>query len=249
MSSKLQDLSNKFNLLLTQYTDTYQSYINTIKSNNSSLTTVPNSAFLGQSNIDILNNSNIDLCKSSCAANSVCSGATFNNNLNSCTLTSGTGHIVSAPQSSAICQEALYYSYQLQEINIQLLNINKQMINVMNKNYSQIERTQKQIQLQEQSLQSNYQTLTKERIQIDGMIRQFEKNNTAYENSNLIVTSNYYSYIGLVLIVIFLIFILIKYSLLSQQRGGGLVSYIGKNNFLIYGLFVFVIIFNSLINK
>jgi len=249
MSAQLQDLSNQFNSLLTQYTDTYQNYISIINSGDNSLTTVPNSSFVGQSNISVLNNSSIDNCQTSCTSNSSCSGATFNDNSNSCTLSSGTGNIVSTPQSTAIVQQALYYSYQLQQINTQLLNINQQIITTTNTNYGQFQQTQQQNQEQAQALQNNYQTLTQERAEIDEMVRQFETLNAAYENGNINVTANYYSYIVLVLIAIFLFFILMRYSLPGEQRGGGNNLKFGYNHLLIFGLLGVIIVFNASIKK
>ena len=249
MSSQLQDLSNQFNSLLTQYTDTYQNYISIISSGDNSLTTVPNSSFVGQSNISVLNNSSISDCQTSCTSNSSCSGATFNNNSNSCTLSSGTGNIVPTPQSTAIAQQALYYSYQLQQINTQLLNINQQLMTTTNSDYGQFQQTQQQNQQQAQALQSNYQTLTQERAEIDEMVRQFETLNAAYENGSINVTANYYSYIVLVLFVIFLIFVLLRYSMPNEQRGGGNYLKIGHSHLLIFGLLGIIIVFNALIKK
>ena len=249
MSSQLQNLSNQFNSLITQYTDTYQNYISVINSDDNSLTTVPNSSFSGQSNISVLNNSSINNCLKSCKSNTSCSGATFNNNSNSCTLSSGNGNIVSTTQSTAIVQQALYYSYQLQEINTQLMNINQEIMNVTNNSYSEFQETQQQNQEQAQVLQSNYQTLTQEREQIDSMVRQFETINAAYENGNINVTSNYYSYIILIFVAIFLVFILINLTVSGQQSGGGSEASFSKNHLLIFGFLGFVIVFNSMINK
>ena len=44
--------------------------------------------------LNILQNSSIDNCLSSCKSNNSCSGATFDNINNSCTLSSGTGNII-----------------------------------------------------------------------------------------------------------------------------------------------------------
>ena len=60
MSSQLQILSNQFNALLTQYTNTYQEYISLVNSNRNSLTTVPNSSFFSQRYIKTLSNSTLD---------------------------------------------------------------------------------------------------------------------------------------------------------------------------------------------
>jgi hypothetical protein len=244
MSSQLQDLSNKYNSLLTQYTDTYKNYINAINSKDNSLTTVSDTSFVGENNISVLNNSSIESCQTSCTSNDSCSGATFNNNSNSCTLTSGTGNIISTPQSTAIVQQYIYYSYQLQQINAQLLDINQQMMIIINNNYGQFQQTQQQNQQQEQVLQNNYNVLLEERIQIEKMVRQSETLNAAYENGNINVTSNYYSYIILIFIAIFLIFILIRYSIPNGQRGGAMNSDFSKKSMLVFIFIIVIILLN-----
>jgi NADH:ubiquinone oxidoreductase subunit 3 (subunit A) len=218
MSSQLQNLSSQFNTLLSQYTEMYNNYINVVNSNDTSFTAVPDTSFVGQSNISVLNGSSINDCASSCLNNSSCSGATFNNNSSSCTLSSGSGNIVSTPQSTSIVKQALYYSYQLQQLNSQLMAINQQMISTSNNNFGQFQQTQQQNQEKEIVLQNNYQTLTHERMQIEEMIRQFETLNAAYENGNINVTSNYYSYIVLLFVVIFLVGLLMKFSLPGKNE-------------------------------
>jgi hypothetical protein len=96
---------------------------------------------------------------------------------------------------------------------------------------------------------NNYQTLIQERQEINEMVGQFETINAAYEDGNINVTSNYYSYIILIFVAIFLVFILIKLSLSVEQSGGGSESSFRKNNFLIFGFLGFVVVFNSMINK
>ena len=246
MSSQLQNLSSEFNSLITQYTDTYKKYINVINSEDTSLTTVPDYSFVGKSNINVLNNSSIDACQTSCISNTSCSGATFNNNSNSCTLSSGTGNIIFTPQSTAIVKQALYYSYQLQQINTQLMNINQQIITISKNSYGDFKQNQQQNEQQAQTLENNYKTLSQERIQIDEMVNKFKTLNTAYENGNIIITTNYYSYIMLLFIVIFLVFILIKYSLPQQQRGGGNEFKFNINQLLIFSFLGFIIVFNSI---
>ena len=221
MSSQLQTLSNQFNALLRQYTDTYQEYISLVNSNDHSLTAVPNSAFLSKGYINTLNNSTLDACQTACSSNSSCSGATFNNTLRNCTLNSGFGKIIPTSQSTAFVQQAMYYSYQLQQLNAQLTSVNQQMMKLSNSSYNKFHQSQQQSQQREQALQNNYLILSQERDQIDGMVRQFQTLNSAYENGNLVVTSNYYSYIVLLFVVIFLIFLLMRFSLFGEQSGGG----------------------------
>ena len=220
MSTQLQNLSNEYNMLITQYQNTYQKYIDVINSDNTNFKTLDNSAFYGQQ-INTLINTDIGNCQTACLSNSSCSGATFNTLSNNCTLNSGTGNVVQQQKSKAIIKEAMYYSYQLQNLNAKLLDINKQMLDSSNKNYNEFQKSQQQGIEQENTMNSNYQTLTDERIQIEKMIREYETLNRALENGNINVTSNYYSYIALSFITILLIFLFLKFSFTGSQSGGG----------------------------
>ena len=68
----------------------------------------------------------------------------------------------------------------------------------------------------------NYNTLAQEREEIDRMIKQYETLNEAYDNSSIMVNSQYANYIVLLLVTILLIFLLVKFSITpSSQYGGG----------------------------
>ena len=221
MSIQLQNLSNEYNMLISQYQNTYQKYIDVINSDNNNFKTLNDSAFYGKEQLDILNNTNVDICQSACSSNASCSGATFNTSSNNCSLSSGSGNVIKTQNSKAIIKEAMYYSYQLQKLNSKLIDINKQMINSSNNNYNEFQKSQQQNIEQENAMNNNYQTLSDERIQIEKMIREFETLNRAYENGNINVTSNYYSYIALLLIAILLIFLFLKFTFTTSQSGGG----------------------------
>jgi hypothetical protein len=252
MHIQLQNLSNEFNTLISQYQDTYKKYIDVINSDNNNFTTVDNSAFYGKNQINTLNNTNVENCQAECSSNSSCSGATFNTTSNNCTLSSGSGNIVQEKNSNAIVKEAMYYSYQLQKLNTNLMNINKQIMNNSNNNYDELKKSQQQ-NIYEESLLNNYQTLSDERIQIEKMIREYETLNRAYENGNINVTSNYFSYIALLFISILLIFLFLKFSFTETQSGGGNNNYI-HNAYKLLPLFlaifaIYILIKNQMINE
>jgi hypothetical protein len=208
-------LQNQFNTLLTQYTETYQNYIQAIQSGDTTFTSVPNTSFLGQKNIQILQNSSADSCQSACSTSTTtpCSGANFNTGTTSCTLLSGPGNIVPNVSTTAIVREALYYSYQLQQLNDQLTQINNQIKQSALQNMGKYQTTQQQQQQQEEILQTNYQILEQERKQIDAMIQEFETVHSAYENGTLSVDSYYNYYWVLLVIVVVLVGILAKITL------------------------------------
>jgi hypothetical protein len=221
-SSQIQTLSNQFNSLLTEYQSTYADFMNTLKSNDTSLTTVENSAFAGSSTINTSPVSSISDCTTACSSNTSCTGATFiTNSNNNCTLSSGTGNIVNATNSTAIVQKGLYYSYQLQNLNQQLMDINQQINNAVNQSNTEYQNNLGQINESGQALQQNYVVLTGDRDRIELMIREFETLNEAQQNSDINVTMNYYNYIVLLFVAIFLVCLLLRFSVPSDQVGGG----------------------------
>jgi len=243
MSSQLESLSNEFNILLNEYQDTYKNYINAINTDNKNLKTIPDFSFVG-TNTNTLNNSSLSNCQELCSSDLNCYGGTFNNISMSCILSNSPGTIVNTPQSTAIVQEAIFYSHKLQELNSKLTDINKQIMNINNNKYNAIQiQKQEQTEKQYKALNHNYEILTNERKEIERIIREHETLNTAYNDGDISVTSNYFVYVSLLIITILLIFLLINFSLPNQQRGGGKFSF--NNNFIItiLGLFAMFLIY------
>ena len=218
-SSQIQTLSNKFNALLSKYQSTYTDFINSI--NDTSLTTVNNSAFTGNSVINTTQTSSVNDCSTSCSSNSSCSGATFTTNNNSCALSSGNGNIVKLTNSTAIVKKGMYYSYKLQKINQQLMDINQAINSNINKSYGDYQNNLETATQRDQALQQNYSVLTDERENIEQIVREFETLNSAQENGDITATMHYYNYIVLLFIAILLLFLLLRFSVPSQQQYGG----------------------------
>ena len=218
-SSQLKTLSDNFNTLLTEYKNTYNDYINNI--NDTSLTTIDNSAFNGTNTLNTNTNSSVDNCKSSCSSNSSCSGATFSSSNNKCVLSIGNGNIINATDSTAIVQQGIYYSYKLQKINQKLMDINQEISNTINETYGGYQDNLNKSQEQNILIQQNYEVLTQEREEIEKMIRKFQTINSAQENGDIKVTMYYYNYIILLIIVVLLVFLFIKFTVSSEQVGGG----------------------------
>lgn len=244
MSSQMEVLSNQFNSLITQYQNTYQEFVNTISEDNSTFVSMPNSAFVGGGNIGVVQNSSVNNCMSSCSSTSGCAGATYDNNLNSCSLVGNSGNIIPSNGQTAIVKQALYYSYQLKQINDELTSVNNSMMELNNNNSSEYQQTQEANGKKAQILQNNYSTLETERYQIEQLIREYETLNSAQENGEVNVSSNYYSYMLYLVIAIFLFFSLVKLSVTSSgQRGGG-----SLHHPIIYIFLALVILFNAYVN-
>lgn len=243
MSSQMETLSNQFNSLLSQYKETYQEFLNTIDSGENSFTSIPNSAFIGQSNMDTIQGTDIDKCMTECASNEQCSGATFDDILNTCTLSSGQGNIVSANNKSAITKQALYYTYQLQQINNKLMEINTSMMSLANSSMDTYTQNEQLNSEKSEILNQNYQTLEQERVEIGKLVNEYETLNSAIENSHINVTSNYYAYILYLLIAIVLLFMTFKTGMVDGQSGGGVGQ--SKTPISLFIFLIVVIVFNA----
>ena len=233
-SSQIQTLSNQFNSLLTEYQSTYTEFMNAIKANDTSFTTVENSAFTGSGIINTNPVSSINDCTTACSSNKSCSGATFTpSSNNNCILSSGTGNIINSTNSTAIVQKGLYYSYELQNLNQQLMDINQEINTTVNQSNAEYQNNLGQINQRGQALEQNYVVLTGDRDRIELMIREFETLNSAQENSDINATMSYYNYIVLLFVAIFLVCLLLRFSVPNEQVGGGrnVVSNIFKNLF------------------
>ena len=240
----MEILSTKFNSLLTQYQDTYQNFVDTISSNKNSFTSVNNSAFVGVSNINTLKNSSVNNCLTSCSSNKSCSGATFDDKQKTCTLSSGNGNIINSKHQTAIVKQALYYSNQMQKINNDLINTNSLMMRLANSNADIYKQTKQMNSEKAKILQNNYNTLEAERMEISEIVRQYETLNSAYENGNVNVTSNYYTYIVYLFISIFLVLLLMRFTFTGEQRGGASRNF-STSSWLIIFISIFVIILNA----
>ena len=103
------------------------------------------------------------------------------------------------------------------------------------------------IQQQDAILQQNYNLLNGERYKIENFKKDFETLDSAAEDSQLVVTSNYYRYIVLMFISILLIFLLIKYSVTGQQGGGN--SNFKKEAFFLFCLMLIFLSISNLFNN
>jgi hypothetical protein len=250
MSLQIQNLTSQFNVLLSDYKDISKKYTDLINEHDDTLTQIPDSAFIGESNVNILGESNVTACQSACSANKSCSGATFDSTLKNCTLFSGQGNIVPTEKSVAIVQQVMFYSNRLKELNQEMTSLNQQIITLSNENQNQYSKNASQTQQQEVIMVNNNEILIKDRKQIDMIMNQFQSLNTAYEDGNTIVTNNYMKYIIFLFVVIILILLLLRTAVSSPQSGGGNKSGDKSNILLIvFGIFIVFTIVTYLQNN
>ena len=134
------------------------------------------------------------------------------------------------------------YSKELQKLNTMLISINQQIIIIINDSSSEYQEDVLLRRQKKQFLEQNYIILTNEKQKINRMLNQYNTLDSATENTELILTQNYYRYIALFIVAILLIFLLIKFSVSGDdQRGGGKIF---KNEAIF--LFTLMIVFLGL---
>lgn len=243
----IQNLINKYNSILDQYQKTYQNFLNSLDSSSNSLYNVPNTFFYGENILSVNQGSSLSSCTSSCLANTSCTGASYNSKNTTCAMNSGDGNLVEYPNSTAIVPQPVYYSYQLQNLNQQLINLNQQISQLISSGQVQYDQDVYIIQQQQQIIQENDDNLNTDKEKIEKILYYYKNINQSYDESEIVLTSNYYTYIGLFFVTILLVFLLIKFSLSGQQTGGG-NNFKNEAFFLFSIMLIFLVLSNFLKN-
>jgi hypothetical protein len=227
-------LTNQFNNVLSQYQETYQKYLTSLNdiNSNTNLISLENNALFGGNTLNKSKLDNINSCVTSCTSDASCNGANFNTLNSICSLIQNAESIIPANDTTSFVNPALYYSYQLQQLNKQLTDINQQIIILVNQQDSS--NNSDKIAQQKKIVTKNYNILNEERDKITQMTNELNTLNSANTNSSLTVSMYYYRYIIFIFIVGLLGFMLINFSS-SQQIGGG-------NNFKRDSIFLLIII-------
>ena len=251
MSSQLQNLRSQFNTLLSQYKDTYNKYVEVLNTKDNGFKHTQDFSFVGNTNLNVLGSTSVSACESACSKNSSCAGATFNSTLNNCTLGSGPGNMVRTANSVAIVKKALYYSNRLKEMNVEMTKLNQKMIDISKNNYTQINQNETQSNEQHVIMINNHNVLIDERLEIEKMVRQFQTLEAAYEDGNIIVNANYSNYVVLLFVVVFLVFLLMRFAFTTPQYYGGGHKQMNASIIMpvAFGLFFLIIIVNAFITR
>lgn len=258
-SAQLDSLGNDFNNLITQYQNTYQAFITTLSSSGDmSFNIISNSAYVGDNYLDSILHTTSDNCVTACGANALCAGATFDNTANTCILSSDrNGSIIQSANQMAIIKQSLYYSNKLKELNDKLIRINTSIMNLTNDSIDTYTETKSQSAAKAIILNNNYRTLEQERYQIEEMINSYATLDAAYSSGDLIVTSNYYTYVIYTLIAIFLGVILVRFNVGNPTHnnndimtGGSMYTHMHKHMHTYTMIYIFlgvVILSNAII--
>ena len=212
---QIQALENEFNLVMMNYEQAYQNYLNIINSD-SSYNYIQNRVLLGGNNILDTTSNNVSDCMTLCSNNSSCTGANYNSNNNSCILKSGVlTATISNNSDYAIITQISQITNILSELTFELdfilTTLTEEVNGLIPKN--QYEQEQKNIEIEKLYIKS--QMLKFDKQQIELMKTENKKLENEYNISTLNVKQNNLNFILWVILAIVIFIAGIKFVVYS----------------------------------
>lgn len=222
---KLESLIQEYNLLLTEYQQVNQNYLNSLKSQDASKNwiIINDYAVWGSESLSAGPVTDASACLNLCKANSSCTGATFEPTNNYCWTSSGSnGTLGPTPGQIAMIPESVQYAMKLKDLNMQM----EMIIAGINEYSKQVPLPLPGSQLSSQMLEQNYQKLMEDRKIIDDALSVNQSLSQEIKETNLSVTHYSYVYFFLFLLFLFLLYLLFG-NLLANSSGTGQSSMFG----------------------
>jgi hypothetical protein len=212
---EIEALENEFNLVMMEYEQAYQNYLN-IKNSDSSYNYVQGRILMGGTEILDSSSSDVTGCMTLCSNNTSCTGANYNTNNNSCILKSGVlTAIMTHDTNYAIITEISQLTNVLKELSEQLNNILNALTKSVNGLIPKDEYEQEQKNIEIEKLYIKSQMLTYDKKQIEIMINENNELNKKYNVSELNVKRYNFNFMLWIILAIVILFIGIKFVVYS----------------------------------
>jgi len=206
---KLESLKMEYDNTLIQYNQAQADYTNTIALEKDSKATVlsdmKGKTYSGKTIISEDRNTNtLENCKTKCLAKSACTGATYNSDTKYCSLRGGESTIEDGSTNEyAIIPNKIKQLTILHGLSNKLMKINAKILALIQENKSLVSELSAEKQIQLNLLHQNSDRLSEQKETLNGNIKELEKLSGAKNESEIVVTRNYYSYIFLLAIAVF----------------------------------------------
>lgn len=178
-------------------------------------------------------------CRVECASNPRCTGATFASG--KCQLRTGDSEIIPTKNSVAIVPKGKQLLMNMNNLNRELISINNQIKSKITtgapiyKDFNNINN------IKSRELSKQYSALNKERNNIKNLLDKYDKIESGQNENQIRLNHNYYTYLLLLIVSCFLIFLLIKSSYSDSQNNAQL----GTNMYyILFTIIVIIIIIN-----
>ena len=209
------------------------------------LVTINNASYLGTGSAGAtIMTSNAEECKVECAENPKCTGATFASG--KCRLRTGDSAIVPTQNSFAIVSKGKQLLMNIDKLNRELISINNQIRSKINTGAPIYRDFNNMNNIKSQELSKQYSALNKERNNIKNLLDKYDKIESGQDENQLRLNHNYYTYLLLLIVACFLIFLLIKVSYSGSQIGGQIVSNV---YYILFTIILIIIMINYTSNQ
>ena len=223
MILKLEGLIQQYNLLLIEYQQVNQSYLNSLSVSKNWIIVNDHSVW-GSEQLSQGQVTDASACFNICTANPSCTSATFDTNNRYCWTSSGdNGTLGTTPGQIAMITESMQYEMKLKNLNMQL----QSTISAINEYSKQVPLPLSGSQVSSQILEKNYDQLMNDRQIIDQALSENESLTEEIKETSLSVTHYSYVYFFLFLLFLFLLYLLFGNLLVSSGTGSGSGSIFG----------------------
>lgn len=166
---------------------------------------------------------NIDKCEAVCAANPLCTGATYSNKGSTCFTYGGAettdkekdkspGERARAWETSIIpAPTKKNMSENLTNLNDQLISLNEQILQVIDTTQPTYKSQQDERAVQKQEITKNGEKLKKEMDELKKIQNENQDLDEKNSDSKIVLTQNHYIYIAIFIISLLILFILFKF--------------------------------------
>jgi hypothetical protein len=145
----------------------------------------------------------LDDCKNACASNKKCTGATYNPDKTYCSLRTGESGVSDGLESDyAIMSKKLKQLKVLSALSDRLLEINNQILEIVKQGRPKLAEMKQEKEKQISSLSQNYSGLKSQRESLNKTIREMEKLSGAENDSEIVITKNYSTYLLLTIVTL-----------------------------------------------
>jgi len=199
----LEVLKKEYDTVLIQYNQA-QSDFKSSMSDDNSFVEIKGKTYWGTGLLsEDWTTTSLDDCKNACASNKKCTGATYNPDKTYCSLRTGESGVSDGLESDyAIMSKKLKQLKVMSALSDRLLDINNQILELVKKGRPKLVEMKQEKEKQISVLTNNYSGLVSQRENLNETIKELEKLNGVEDDSQIVITKNYSTYVLLTIVTV-----------------------------------------------
>jgi hypothetical protein len=186
---KIETLEKEYMVILKQYEENYNNYITNLKiskENTPEFVILQGRTYWGSGDLKLSTKQTVEECKSMCASDTKCTGATFNSGTRICSTRIGEGTLTSGKTDDyAILPKIRQNLIILKSLNQRLIDINNQINIEISRIYPIAEENIQLKNKKQTQLEKSYQNLVNQQIELEQTLNEYETIDQQYNNNFL----------------------------------------------------------------